>query len=274
MAILDGHDALFLDLDGVVYEGPHPIPHAVDTINDIAASGLPVAYITNNASRSPEQVAEHLSSFGIATDASHIFGSAATAAEMLKIQVQPGDPVLVVGSRYLADEVRRHGYRPLNTQDAETQTPRAVIQGFDPSVGWKDLAAASFAILGGASWFATNTDKTIPQPQGIAPGNGALVAAVEMATGMVPLVAGKPEPVIFHLAAQELGVKNPLMVGDRLDTDILGGNNAGFDTALVLTGIHGQGAVDQADADMKPTYIINDLRELLTDGRPHLRAVK
>ena len=111
------------------------------------------------------------------------------------------------------------------------------MQGFSPDIGWKDLAEASYVVAGGALWVATNTDWSIPQARGIAPGNGTLVAAVAAATGKSPIVAGKPEAPLFHAAAKRLAADRPLVVGDRLDTDILGGNNAGFATVAVLTGV-------------------------------------
>jgi glycerol-1-phosphatase len=138
----------------------------------------------------------------------------------------------------------------------------AVVQGFNPEIGWKDLAEATYVVNAGALWVATNTDMSIPQARGIAPGNGTLVAAVAAATGQTPRVAGKPEAPLFHSAAKRLGAERPLVVGDRLDTDILGGNNAGFATVAVLTGVDTRQTILAARAAERPDYIIGNLADL------------
>ena len=145
---------------------------------------------------------------------------------------------------------------------SEAEEPVAVVQGFHPDLGWKDLAEAAYVIAGGALWVATNTDMSIPQARGIAPGNGTLVAAVAAATGQRPLVAGKPEAPLFHAAAKRLAADRPLVVGDRLDTDILGGNNAGFATVAVLTGVDTRESILAARTLERPDYLINDLTDL------------
>jgi ribonucleotide monophosphatase NagD (HAD superfamily) len=137
-----------------------------------------------------------------------------------------------------------------------------VVQGFNPGIGWKDLAEAAYVVSAGAFWVATNTDMSIPQARGIAPGNGTLVAAVTAATGKTPLVAGKPEAPLFHSAAKRLGAERPLVVGDRLDTDILGGNNAGFATVAVLTGVDTRETILAARAAERPDYLIGSLEDL------------
>jgi ribonucleotide monophosphatase NagD (HAD superfamily) len=140
----------------------------------------------------------------------------------------------------------------------------AVIQGFSPDLGWRDLTEASFAVAAGALWIATNTDLTIPQARGIAPGNGSLVNAVRAATGKEPLVAGKPEAPLFLTAAERLGARRPLVIGDRLDTDILGGNRAGFATAAVLTGVDTPQTIIAARSAERPRYILATLAQLYT----------
>jgi ribonucleotide monophosphatase NagD (HAD superfamily) len=140
--------------------------------------------------------------------------------------------------------------------------PDAVIQGFAPTLGWKDLAEAAYAIQAGALWVATNLDMTLPQERGFAPGNGTLVGAIATATGQTPLAAGKPEPALFETAARHSGVKRPLVIGDRLDTDILGGNRAGMATLLVLTGVDSPQTALAARVEERPTYMIRTLGEL------------
>lgn len=256
---LTGRDALLLDLDGVVYRGAEAIPHAVTSIRKAAKSAR-VGYITNNASRTDESVAEHLREFGLPVQAADVVTSPQAAVRVLAGLVAPGALVLVVGGDGLVTEVENAGFRV--TRSAEDK-PDAVIQGFAPHVGWEHLAEASYALHDDSVvWVATNTDWTIPQARGIAPGNGTLVSAVHLAVGRLPVFAGKPEKPIFDVAAERFGAANALVVGDRLDTDILGGNRAGMDTALVLTGIDQAKQVLAASETMRPTYILDDLRDL------------
>lgn len=255
---LTGRDALLLDLDGVVYAGPGAIPHAVDSITR-AAQSLRVGYITNNASRTDESVAEHLRGFGLAVEARDVVTSPQAAVRILATLVDPGALILVVGGDGLVTEVEAAGFRITRSADDH---PAAVIQGFAPHVGWEHLAEASFALHTGIPWVATNTDWTIPVARGIAPGNGTLVSAVHLAVGRLPVFAGKPETAIFDVANERFGATNPLVVGDRLDTDIMGGKRAGLATALVLTGIDRAKQVLAAPPTMQPDFILGDLREL------------
>ncbi len=257
---LTGRDALLLDLDGVVYTGPGAIEHAVESINR-AAHELRVGYITNNASRTDEQVAAHLRELGLSVAASDVVTSPQAAVRVLATLVEPGARILVVGGDGLVDEVESAGFIVTRSADDD---PAAVIQGFAPHVGWEHLAEASFALHSGIPWVATNTDWTIPVARGIAPGNGTLVSAVHLAVGRLPVFAGKPEAAIFDVATERFAATNPLVVGDRLDTDIMGGKRAGLATALVLTGIDRAKQVLAAPPTMQPDYILGDLRELFT----------
>lgn len=269
-----GHDAVLCDLDGVVYAGDGAIGGAVSTLRELGQRGIPVVYVTNNASRSPQSVAEHLSSFGLEVAADQVFGSAAAGVSLLTEVLEgsagyasssaPPASVLVVGSDFLRDEVERAGHRVVT---GAADRPDAVIQGFDPTVSWTDLAQAAYAIQHGAHWIATNADLTIPRAEGIAPGNGALIDAISRATGTRPHAAGKPEPLLFHRAARAVGAHHPLVVGDRLDTDILGGNRAGYSTALVLTGVDTEETARAAAPEQRPTWIISALPDLLRDPR-------
>ncbi len=257
--LIDGFDGVLADLDGVVYAGPQAIPGASEALTRLGEEGKSLAYVTNNASRSSEQVAAHLRELGAPAVAEQVFGSALAGAELLAEQVSAGATVLVVGSETLADTVRAQGFSVVLSAEDE---PDAVIQGFSPDLGWKDLAEAAYAVAAGAVWVATNTDLSIPQERGIAPGNGTLVAAVAAATKASPLVAGKPGAALFRTAARHSGVLRALVVGDRLDTDILGGNRAGMATALVLTGVDTVRTALAARPDERPTYLIASLAGL------------
>ncbi|MDI3194892.1 HAD-IIA family hydrolase [Pseudarthrobacter sp. AL07] len=252
-------DALLADLDGVVYTGQHAIPGAVDSLRQLEGLGIGLGYVTNNASRTPAQVAAHLRELGAPADDEQVVSSSQAAAELLASLVAPGARVLITGSPALAQEIELVGLTPVYSQD---ENPVAVVQGFNPGIGWKDLAEASFVVSAGALWIATNTDMSIPQARGMAPGNGTMVAAVAAATGLTPKVAGKPEAPLFHAAAKRLAADRPLVVGDRLDTDILGGNNAGFATVAVLTGVDTTASILAARTAERPDYIINSLSDL------------
>ncbi|MDN5754418.1 HAD-IIA family hydrolase [Arthrobacter sp. AOP36-A1-22] len=255
-------DAVLSDLDGVVYTGPNAIEGAPEALGRLAGMGVELAYITNNASRSPEVVARHIRQLGAPAEAGTVFGSADAGADLLAERIPPQSKVLVVGSAYLRDCVVSRG---MTLAESAEESPAAVIQGFDPDVNWCDLAEAAHALNAGAMWVATNTDMTIPRARGLAPGNGALVRAVSSATSAEPLIAGKPEPLLFQVAAEQLEASKPLVVGDRLDTDILGGNRAGFATAVVLTGVDDPAAVLGAPADQRPRFLLGTLAELYLD---------
>ena len=266
MTPLDGTDVLFADLDGVIYTGENAVPFAVDSLN-AAAKVVRLAYITNNASRTPTAIAEHLNELGLTVTADDIVSSPQAAVKILATLVDPGSTILVIGGEGLISEVVNAGFVVTDSADDE---PAAVIQGFAPTVGWVHLAEASFALHRGIPWVATNTDWTIPVARGVAPGNGTLVSAVHLAVGRLPVFAGKPEKAIFDYAAERFDASNALVIGDRLDTDILGANRAGMRSALVLTGIDGPKQVLAASEDHQPTYILSDLREL---SQPYPEAV-
>jgi HAD superfamily hydrolase (TIGR01450 family) len=260
---LAGIELLLADLDGVIYRGSSAIPYAVESIN-ATDPGIRVAYITNNASRTDASVAEHLRGLGLDAAADDIVTSPQAAVTLLRGLIPAGSTVLVVGGDGLTTEVARAGF---TVTRSGADAPAAVIQGFSPDVAWVDLAEAAFTLGGEAGarvvWVATNTDWTIPQERGTAPGNGTLVSAVHTAVGRLPIVAGKPEAAIFDEAMTRFDTRRALMVGDRLDTDILGANRAGIPSALVLTGIDQAKQVLAAVEKERPTFILDDLRGLL-----------
>jgi len=260
---LEGVDLVLADLDGVVYAGPSALPYAVESINR-AQRTVRVGYLTNNASRTDATVASHLTELGLSVAPSDVVTSPQAAVGLLTGLVQPGSTVLVVGGDGLVHELQKAGFAVTRSAD---DGPAAVVQGFAPEVGWKDLAEAAFALQGRPGtdelpWVATNTDWTLPQARGIAPGNGTLVSAVHTAVGRLPIVAGKPERAIFDAAVARFGASTPLFIGDRLDTDILGANRAGMRSALVMTGIDRAKQVLAAPEESRPSYLLGDLREL------------
>jgi HAD superfamily hydrolase (TIGR01450 family) len=258
--LVDRYDLVILDLDGVVYLQEEPVPGAVAAVERLRREGPPVVYVTNNASRSREQIAGLLARLGVDASAEQVLTSGTAAGETLARELPAGSPVLVVGAEALAEELRRVGLSPVSRAD---QRPVAVLQGYGPQVGWAELAEAGVAIRSGARWVVTNTDATMPSPRGPLPGNGALVAALRTAVGRDPdLVVGKPQPTLFATAARRAGAGSPLVVGDRLDTDIDGARRAGMDSLLVLTGVDDLDRVRAAADGYRPTYVGADLTAL------------
>ncbi len=264
--LIDGYDLVIFDLDGVVYLIDQPIPGAVEAITRLHEEGIPVAYATNNASRRAAEVAALLTGMGIPATADEVLTSAGASAAVLADRLPSGAPVLVVGADALRAEIEAAG---LTVVAKAEDRPVAVAQGYGPAVGWADLAEAGVAIRAGAFWLATNTDRTLPSPRGPLPGNGALVAALRTALDRDPdVVVGKPSPALFTTAADRIGAKRALVVGDRLDTDIEGAVRAGMDGLLVLTGVHTIGDLHEAPAGQKATFVAKDLSGLFAPAIP------
>ncbi|WP_139279680.1 HAD-IIA family hydrolase [Rhodococcoides yunnanense] len=243
------HDVLLLDLDGTVYQGEQPIAGAVEALS---AGSEKQYFVTNNASRSPKHVADHLRGLGFETSEDYVVTSAQVAARMLAEKLTPGASVVVVGTDALSDEISNVGLTPVRSADG---SPSAVVQGHNVETGWGALAEAAFAIRAGALWVATNIDATLPTERGLAPGNGSMVAAVRTATGVEPEVAGKPAAPIMRDAIRLSSAEKPLVVGDRLDTDIAGANATGIPSLLVLSGVSSALDAVRAVESERPTYI-------------------
>jgi len=259
-------DVILLDLDGVVYIGPHAVPGAPEVIAELVRGGVRCCYVTNNASRTPAQVAEHLRALGLpAADDDVITSSQAGAA--IVAELVPSGEVLAVGGEGVRAALVERGFEPVRTFSDRTL---AVMQGYGPDVGWADLAEATFAVRAGLPWVATNLDRTFPTPRGPAPGNGSLVGVVAATAGRQPdAVAGKPEPALFAEALRRTGGQRPLVVGDRLDTDIAAASRLGIPSLLVLTGICDASQANAAVGEQIGTYVAPDLRALLPGGELH-----
>jgi glycerol 3-phosphatase-2 len=261
--LAEAFDLAIVDLDGVAYRGSEPIEHAAASLRSGRAAGMGLVFVTNNASREPESVAEQLTALGIETSADEVMTAAQAAAALLAERLDRGARVLVVGGAGLVTAVRAAGFAVVTSADDD---PAAVVQGFAPEVGWRQLAQAAYAIQRGAMHVASNRDLTLPDEHGLAPGNGALVGAVVAATGVEPASAGKPGPTMFHLAAQRAGARSPLVIGDRLDTDLAGARAAGYPGLHVFTGVSSARDAVLAAPNERPSFIGADLRSLLV---PH-----
>jgi HAD superfamily hydrolase (TIGR01450 family) len=258
--LAEAYDVLLFDLDGVVYIGGIAIPGAPEALRQAKRAGAHVAYVTNNASRTPAAVAVLLDGMGAPVTEADVVTSAQAAARLLADKLPPKSKVLVIGATALRLAVRERGLIPVSSA---SDNPAAVVQGYGPGIDYTRLAEGGLAVRAGALFVATNTDSTLPGPRGTQPGNGSLVKVIENATGVAPLVAGKPAPPLHRESVIRTGAKRPLVIGDRLDTDIEAAFNAGADSLLVLTGVDNPRTVTLAPKHRRPTYIAENLDALL-----------
>ena len=257
--LADPYDAILLDLDGVLYRWPDAIPGATAAVTALREAGKRLAFVTNNSSRTPPQVVERLGSVGVDAVPEEVVTSAlATASILAERDVRSA---FVVGEEGLLAALADVGIRAVSPSDP---LPDAVVVGFARGADYAKLKDAAVLVERGVALFASNADPSFPAPGGESwPGAGALLAAIETTTGARAEVFGKPEPSLFQRALASTGGERPLVVGDRLDTDIAGAGRLGWDSVLVLTG-----AARRADVDgvaWKPTFIVDDVGGLLTE---------
>ncbi|WP_329063186.1 HAD-IIA family hydrolase [Amycolatopsis sp. NBC_01480] len=258
-ALFAGYDAVLFDLDGTVYHGTQVIPGAPEAVDAVREHGTAVRFVTNNASKAPGDVVAHLRELGLPAESAEVHTSAQAAAGVLGERLPAGAQVLVVGTESLVAEVTAAGLATVRENGPDVA---AVVQGHSPDNAWADLAEACLAIRAGALWVACNVDATLPSERGLLPGNGSMVAALRTATDVEPVVAGKPQPLLFETAARSAGASHPLVVGDRLDTDIAGAVAAGVDSLAVLTGVATPIGLLTAVAAERPTHLAADLTGL------------
>lgn len=255
----EAYDVAILDLDGVVYIGPDAVPQAPAHLAAAAAAGMRLAYVTNNAARPPSAVAEHLRELGVRARDEDVVTSAQAAARLLAEDLEPGSAVYVIGGRGLFEALVERDLRPVQSPD---DAPVAVVSGYHRDVTWGVVSDGAILVGAGLPWVASNTDLSVPTARGRGPGNGVLVEAVARFTGRHPVVAGKPRPPLFEETVRRVGGDRPLVVGDRLDTDIEGARAAGYDSLLVLTGVTDLDVLVAAEERLRPTYLAADLAGL------------
>lgn len=264
-ALTEAYDTALLDLDGVVYAGGAAVPHAVEALAAAREEGMRLAYVTNNAARTPQTVAGHLTRLGVPARPEEVITSAQAVARIVAEELPRGARVLSVGGEGLRVALAE---RELEIVESADDAPAAVVQGYGgPELAWGRLVEAALAVGRGVPWFASNTDLTVPSGRGIAPGNGAAVEVVRIATRWMrdapePRVAGKPQPPMHRETILRTGARRPLVVGDRLDTDIEGAHAGGVDSLLVLTGVTDAAQLPAAPPWHRPTYVAADLRGL------------
>jgi glycerol-1-phosphatase len=261
-ALCEDYDLAMLDLDGVVYIGGGPVPAAAESIKEARARGMRIAFVTNNAARPPSQVADHLRELDVQADDHDVVTSAQAAASVLRERFGAGARIATLGAAGLREALEGAGLEVV----AVDAVADAGVTGYGPDVPWRDIMQLATRIRAGLPWVASNTDGSIPTPYGEAPGHGVLVEMIARFAGVAPTVAGKPAPPLLHETIKRVGGERPLMVGDRLDTDIEGGTAVGVDTLLVTTGVTGVDKLLAAAPALRPTYIAADLSGLLV---PH-----
>ena len=229
--------SLILDMDGVIWKSNAPIGDLPATFERIHAQGLKVAFATNNGTQTPEQYVERLAKLGVNIEPWQVVTSALGIANLLEQSIPSGSPIFVVGGTGVMIALQESGFEVLSAKAA--RLAKAVVMGIDPEITFEKMSEAALLVRSGVPFYATNPDKTFPTPRGQIPGAGAWIAVIVTATGVEPIYAGKPAPYLFELARARLGTtkKETLVVGDRLETDIAGGQAAGLPTALVLSGV-------------------------------------
>lgn len=252
------HQAIFFDLDGVIHRGGVPTHQISATTQNLRQAGQELRFITNNASKTTSDVAALLNSLGVPCEPTEVITSIAACVQAMTQQLPTGSAVLVLGTAALRDAVTAAGF----TLAEPHQPCAAVVQGFNPELTWRDLAAACAAITHGALWFAPNQDQTIPLDWGFGPGNGAMGKPITAVTGKTPITTGKPHPPMYELAKSTVATGQILFVGDRLDTDIAGAHHSGLTSALVLTGVANAQAALAAEPHQRPDYLLSHASEL------------
>ncbi|MCS7178965.1 MAG: HAD-IIA family hydrolase [Anaerolineae bacterium] len=255
-AVLASIHYLIVDMDGVLWRGDQPMPGLADFFATLRALGVRFVLATNNASKRPEEYREKLARFGVEVPLEAILTSAQATAEYLASFVPPGTPIYAIGGTGVRYALEEKGF-VLTERDA-----RYVVVGWDPDLHWQKMARAALLIQRGAGFIGTNPDITYPTPEGVVPGNGSNLAVLELTTGVKPVVIGKPEPGLFQAAIARMGAtpEATAVLGDRLDTDILGGRRAGLRTILVLSGITSPEAL--ARSPVRPDLVCASIREL------------
>lgn len=270
MILAQAFQRFVLDLDGVVWTGDEPVVGAPETIRSLRDAGKRLAFVTNNSSQTPETYAKKLADVGAQGDAHEVVTSADAVAKLMEARVPAlrGRAAFVIGGPGLVERVAELGVRATNGEDPTACS--LVIVGWDRELTYEKLRRATLAIRAGATFVASNADATYPAPDGLWPGCGAIVAALRTSTGVEPMIAGKPQPIMLEVAQQRVGGSPALAVGDRIETDVLAAQAVGWPSALVLTGA--TGVPELAVAPAWPDFVLRRLSDLLEDlPHPQLR---
>ena len=260
--VADRYDLILFDLDGVIYRGAEPVPGAAEVLVAVRRRGRRIMFVTNNSSRTPRAVSGVLRGMGIEASPDEVLTSGRATASMLAREGLAGASAYVIGERGVREALAEAG---IAIMDGFPSAADLVVVGWDREVDYARLRQAALLVERGARLIATNADASYPAPDGLWPGAGAILAAVTTTTGATPVVVGKPHRPLFEAALDATGARRPLMVGDRIDTDVAGARAMGWDSLLVLTGA--SSLADLARSDDLPTYLGTDLHALL-DSAP------
>ncbi|EAR63888.1 YutF [Bacillus sp. NRRL B-14911] len=252
MDILKDYKGYLIDLDGTMYRGTELIQEAADFVKKLKERGIPYLFVTNNSSRTPQQVAAKLRDFDIPAEEEQVFTTSMATASFIAEEKKDAS-VYVIGEEGIRTAIEDEGLSFAN-EDADY-----VVVGIDRSINYEKLAIGCLAVRRGAKFISTNGDIALPTERGFLPGNGSITSVITVSTQTEPLFIGKPESIIMEQALKVIGTSKDetLMVGDNYDTDILAGMNAGMDTLLVHTGVTTKELLE--GYEKKPTYVMDSL---------------
>jgi 4-nitrophenyl phosphatase len=253
--------ALILDMDGVVWKADAPIGNLPETFARIRERGLKFVFATNNGTKTPEEYRQKLSSLGVEVESAQVVTSALAVAHMLSRKYPRGTKIFMIGGPGVREALEEKGFELLSTENAPVA--QAFVMGIDRAINFDKVTEATLLVRAGIPFYATNTDRTFPTPRGEIPGAGSWLSVITSATGIEPIVAGKPLPFMMELSLEKLGTtkEETLIVGDRLETDIAAGQAVGCPTAAMLSGVSTREEVDAWKPP--PTIIAESLAELV-----------
>ena len=277
MQTINNLGGFIIDMDGVLWHGNKPLSGLTEFFSTLRKVKIPFVLATNNASLTQQQYIKKLADMGVEVNANEILTSSMATAQYLKETLPTSKRrVYVIGESGLIEPLQQQGFEITSTYyptDPQANTDDVwadvVVSGLDRDLNWNKLATATLNIRAGADFYATNADTTLPTELGEVMGNGGVLAALTAATGVEPIVIGKPEPILYQQAFEILGTDkhNTIAIGDRLNTDILGAVNAGMRSIMVLTGVSSE--ADLADIDYRPDWIFKDIQEITTLLKQH-----
>lgn len=256
---LNNIEALAIDMDGVLWRGDTPLPGLTRFFDFLHSRSIPYMLATNNASKTPDQYRQRLAKLGVTIDSNSVMTSSLATAAYLKRELNGEGNVYVIGGDGIRQAMRQAGFTVI---DDSSQPAKAVVAGIDFNITYDKLKHAVLLIQRGARFVGTNGDVTFPAEEGFYPGAGSILAAIQAATKVKPVTIGKPERLMFEIVVEKLGSRpeHTAMVGDRLETDILGGQRAGLKTILVTTGVDNRDSITQKG--VQPDAIFSGIDEL------------
>lgn len=270
-------NALIIDMDGVLWHGNQPVAGLTEFFQTLRDLGIKFILATNNASSTPQQYVQKMEAMGVKVSLEEIMTSAMATAMYLAEQMNPQQTrIFLIGEDGIEQALLEKGFTLTGIYELNSETTKGadvVVSGKDHAINWDKLATATLNIRAGAKFIGTNGDTTLPTERGFTHGNGAILAALEAATGVSPTIVGKPEPIMYRQAMAKLGssLDETVAIGDKLETDILGAVRTGIRSLMVLTGVSTE--TDLKNLDYQPTWVMPDIRAI-TSALKNLYSVK